>query len=831
MPSAQPVTDVRRTCFSPLGTEPTSGQGTRVDESIVDRIHGFAAIAGLLAAALGTAVALGWIFGCPLLNTFVSGGASAKANTGFALIATGLSLIGLRWQRDGLPRFSWPVRALASLEILVSVGTLLGYVLGRNLGIDEVVFQEATGRTGTTHPGRLALNTAFCFLLIGVALLLLTFKHPRGRRIAQGLGVAAGVIGIAALLGYTFKIVGLYDLGHRSQMALPAAFGIFFGALGIGCATAECGLMAPVSARGGGGMMLRRLLPVGIFVPWAVGWLAAIGNRKGFYGGDTDDVLLAAALMIIFTAVLYANARAMNRVDAEREDTQQMLRRSSEQWQLTFDCMSEGLSYHDVDFNIVGCNAAFRDMLGGKIVEGRKCYEVVHCAGEPHEDCPMQKTLKTGRSEQSEIYEPNLGKHLLVRTDPVKDGNGKVFRVVHVVEDITERKKAEENISRLAAIVQQSLDAIFSADTEGRILSWNKAAEKIYGFTAAEAIRANLSILCPPEMPNDWRETQARIVAGQPVDNVERLRMRKDGSRFYVSLTVSPMRDAHGTIIGSSAIARDISESKRAEEERARLLELERHIRRELEAKNREIEQLNAELEERVRLRTVELEAANRELEAFSYSVSHDLRAPLRSLDGFSHILLDEYAERLDEEGRDFLKRLRNATQTMGQLIDALLQLSRVTRSEMSRQAVDLTAIARQIAEDLQRTHPERHVEFRIGEGLVAQGDPRLIHAVLQNLIGNGWKFTARREQAVIEFDRGQKNGVHAFFVRDNGAGFEMQYANKLFGAFQRLHTVAEFEGNGIGLATVQRIIRRHGGNVWAEGAPDQGATFYFTLA
>lgn len=240
--------------------------------------------------------------------------------------------------------------------------------------------------------------------------------------------------------------------------------------------------------------------------------------------------------------------------------------------------------------------------------------------------------------------------------------------------------------------------------------------------------------------------------------------------------------------------------------------------------------QFNAALEQRVAERTSELAAANRELEAFSYSVSHDLRAPLRSIDGFSRIVQEDYAAKLDDEGRDHLTRVRAAAQRMGQLIDALLDLSRVGRAELRREQVDLSTVARAVAADLHRREPDRAVELILADGPAAEGDPRLLRVVLDNLLGNAWKFTSKCAHARIEFGAVEHDGHTAWFVRDNGAGFDPAHAAKLFGAFQRLHSVEEFAGTGIGLATVQRIIRRHGGRVWAEGTVDQGATFWFDL-
>jgi len=265
------------------------------------------------------------------------------------------------------------------------------------------------------------------------------------------------------------------------------------------------------------------------------------------------------------------------------------------------------------------------------------------------------------------------------------------------------------------------------------------------------------------------------------------------------------MRDEDGKLKGFAKITRDVTERKRNEDQ---------------------IRKLNENLQNH----SVRLEAANKELEAFSYSVSHDLRSPLRSIDGFSLALMEDHAAKLDPEARDYLQRVRAATKRMAQLIDDLLALSRVSRTELVRTKVDLSEAARTVAAELRKTQPDRQALFVIADGLNVEGDPHLLRIVLDNLLGNAWKFTAKRDGARIEFGSIGENGTRQFFIRDNGAGFDMSYAHKLFGAFQRLHANEEFAGTGIGLATVQRIINRHGGRISAEGVVGEGATFRFSL-
>ncbi len=283
----------------------------------------------------------------------------------------------------------------------------------------------------------------------------------------------------------------------------------------------------------------------------------------------------------------------------------------------------------------------------------------------------------------------------------------------------------------------------------------------------------------------------------------------KDGTHLYAYVSIGCVRNYDGQVAYVLVLLDDITERKRAEAE---------------------IQALHASLEERVQERTAQLRAAIKEQESFSYSVSHDLRSPLRAIDGFSLALLENHSSDLDDQGRADLARVRANANRMGELIDGLLRLSRLSRQELRVSEVDLSALTEEVAASLREIEPDRAVTFRIEPGVQGPGDRDLLRVVLDNLIGNSWKFTSQRGSATIEFGADEHDGETAYFVRDDGAGFDMAYADKLFGAFQRLHGQAEFPGTGIGLATAARIVHRHGGRIWAEGKPGDGATFWFTL-
>lgn len=377
-----------------------------------------------------------------------------------------------------------------------------------------------------------------------------------------------------------------------------------------------------------------------------------------------------------------------------------------------------------------------------------------------------------------------------ISLSPLETGEGRF--VCCAVRDLTERRKLEDMRLR-AALVDSSEDAIIS-HWQGRITSWNRAAERLLGYSAPEVLGRDVRMLLPPHLYEDVDKILELVSLGGRTDSLDTVRLDRAGQEVEVSITFSGMRGPDQVLEGISETLRGISLRKRTE----------RQLKQAMEA----------------------AEAAHQQLESFSYSVAHDLKAPLRGIHSFSLILLEKYGERLDDQGRHYLSTVCHNSSYMGELIDNLLELARLARRRIAPTKLDLAELARASLARLQMADPTRQVEVFIPETLPDRGDIGLLGVVWDNLLGNAWKFTQQQPQARIEV--GCARGV--YFLKDNGAGFDMAFSAKLFGAFQRLHRRDEFPGLGIGLATVQRIIDLHGGKVWAEGEVGRGTTVYFTL-
>ncbi len=478
----------------------------------------------------------------------------------------------------------------------------------------------------------------------------------------------------------------------------------------------------------------------------------------------------------------------------------------------------------DRDFRIMTFNTAlkrqYEERFGAELKEGARIADILA----DHPEALAQRLSVVGRALRGEetqalwtLGQPRPDSRWYdVRVTPLRDETGHVIGGSLIGRDITEKREAEsalrQNEARFRTLGVQAPVGIFEVDARGECTFVNTRWCELTGLSPEEARgRAWSHAVHPDDLARVAFAWDAAIERSGEFRADYRLQ-RPDGEELWVSAAAAPLFDALGQPSGWLGTVADVTERRRSEEE--------------IRSNRDEIRALNDRLASRARA----LEAANRELETFSYSVSHDLRTPLRAIDGFTRALEEDYGTGLDEKAHDYMERVRRATRRMGQIIDDLLLLSRLARRQLRSERVDLTALAGEVDAALRAAQPERIVDFSAAPGLCATGDSRLIRLVLENLLDNAWKYTSRKPRARITFGMENGAGEAVFYVRDDGAGFDMAYADKLFGAFQRLHSSDEFPGSGIGLATVARIVQRHGGWTWAVGATGQGATFYFTL-
>ncbi len=908
-----------------------------LDPGVSRRLGQFVSACSLLAMVFGLWVLAGWALHSQIVKSILPGQVPVEANTAICFILIGFALWILRKDQPAAAS-GWALAAKLAAAIASMVGllSLLEFMIGWDFGIDQLLFAAgAKNVAGSAWPGLMSPLAAWGFFLLGPTLLLLDAKTKLGRWSTQLLPSVVALAAMFGILDFVLDPTATHTYSSPvSSLALSVvSFGLMF-------ARPQWGLGALVTGPTLGGTLTRRFFPAAILVPLVVGWLRWKKEMTGPYS-DWSGL----TWMTVLTVVLLASLTAWTGFTVDRAER--------------------------------------------------------------------------------------------------------------------ERRQSQETVTRLAAIVTSSNDAIFGKTLEGIVTSWNPGAEAIYGYSAAEMIGHSISVSVPPDRREDFAAIMDRVKRGQPVEHHETTRLRKDGQIIHVSLGVSPVRDEAGRIVGASTIARDITERKKAErelresQERFRILfdemlvgfallepiydeagkpcdfrylevnpafethcglgrdevvgktirevlptlepiwiatygkvavtgesihfeshaePLERWLelsafrtcknqvavtfadiserkraeeaRRESEERfqamangipqlawmaepdghifwynqrwyeytgttfeqmegwgwqsvhdpdvlpkvlmgwkaaiaagvpfdmefplrgvdavfrtfltrvmpfkdsegrvtrwfgtntdiserqraEEEIHRLNDELEQRVQRRTAQLQAANQELEAFTYSVSHDLRAPLRHISGFSKILSEEFGPKLPAEAQHHLQRIEQGTRRMGLLVDDLLKLARVGRSELTLRATELKSLIDEVIAELSPECTNRQIEWKIGNLGSVACDAGLMKQVFQNLLSNALKFTQPRAQAVIEVGEKSEAGSPILFVRDNGVGFSMKYADKLFGVFQRLHRLEDFEGTGVGLATVQRIVEKHGGRIWAEAEPDKGATFSFTL-
>ncbi len=759
-----------------------------------------------------------------------------KANTAAAFVLAGLSLFLLDPENSTVSARARRLggRAAAAATALLGAMTLAEYLLHRDLGLDLLLFPDASSSIAISPPGRMAPHTAFNFVLLGGALLLLDLETRKGHRPGQFLALVAAVISAVAAIGYTYSVASLYKITSYTGMALHTSLTFLVLSLGVLSVRPDRGLTALLFAGGPGGIMARRLIPAAFLVPVVLGWLRLEGQRAGLYGTEVGTGLMVISTVVALMAVLYGTALAMERSDALRRRAEEGIRRlnaeleervlerteqlkeSRSRLASILDSVGEGVVVADRDGKFVLFNPAAERILGLGATETDPAewpatYGAFQIDGKtpfPAEELPLVQAIRGESPDDVEMFIRNPqvpeGAPISLSGRPIRDAEGQLRGGVVVFRDISQRKRAEaalkESEARLQLALESAAMGMWDLDLLHDTAVRSLRHDQIFGYSTLQP-EWGAEIFMSHLLPEDREPVRARFEAAFTSGELDmECRVRwPDETVHWIAARGHVYRDESGKPERMMGVVADATERKRAEQTLAE--------------------------------RSDQLVAANRELEAFSYSVSHDLRAPLRHIGGFAELLNKSAASALGEKERRYLQTISDAATKMGCLIDDLLVFSRMGRAEMRSTWIDLGNLVAEAQNELRNEMGGRDVVWRLhGLGSV-RGDPALLRQALVNLLSNALKYSRPRPRAEIDIgtlpDGSEETVV---FVKDNGVGFDMRYVDKLFGVFQRLHPSEEFDGTGIGLANVRRIIHRHGGRTWAEGAVDQGATFYFSL-
>jgi PAS domain S-box-containing protein len=892
----------------------------------------FSRYASVLAIAFGAMVLTGWTLHIQRLKGLIPGQVAVKANTAICFILLGTALwLATREVRKRV--LSLSSTSLALLASFIGLLSLLECWEGWDLGIDQLLFKAgADDLPGSVRLALMSPISAADFFLLGIAIALLNVKGRRARVLQTSAATLAAVSAMFGILDFVLEAQKTHT--HIAPLTALVLLLISFAVL---CARAEGGLGALLVSGTVGGVLCRRLLPSALLIPIVIAWLRWKGQQTGFYSEWTGLAIMTVSAAVLLGGLTVWTTFVLDRTEARQQESEESVRGLA----AIVTCSNDGIIGKTLDGIVTSWNP------GAEAIYGYSAEEMI---GQPMTrivppdrlDEFQEFLLQLRRGKVVRVYETERmrkdGKRIPVSitVSPLRDEAGSIIGASTIARDITDRKQAEKKLQEASrytrSLIEASLDPLVTISKEGKITDVNEATEKSTGISRDRLIGSDFCDYFTE--PDKARQGYQQVFSSGFVRDYPLAIRHSSGQVIDVLYNATVFRNESGEVEGVFAAARDITERKRAQEallnsekryrslvtataqvvwttdpqgvvedmpmwreitgqtrdevrgtgwlnavhpeDRDRtnkvwatavrdrsLYEIEYRVRRndgeyrhfgvrgvpvlqedgsitewvgtctditERKQAEEEVRRLNSELEQRVIQRTAQLEAANRELEAFTYSVSHDLRAPLRHISGFSKMLAEEFAATLPPEAQHQVQRIQEGTRRMGQLVDDLLNLGRVGRREPTLQVAGLRSIVDEVINSLKAEIADRQVEWKIGDLPYVECDTALIQQVFQNLLSNALKFTRPRSHAVIEIGQEQRDGKSVVYVRDNGVGFSMKYADKLFGVFQRLHRAEDFEGTGVGLATVQRIIQKHGGRIWAEAELDKGAHFYFTL-
>jgi PAS domain S-box-containing protein len=793
-----------------LATAPAPGETDSFDslssEQTLNWRHGGGALGGF-ALLVSLIVVAGWALRVPILRSFVGGDVQMEANTALALALASTSALILASVGPG----SRHARTLGYIAAAIALVSLFESATGINAGIDQLLIKDVPA-AGAPTPGRMAPNTALALVLLAATIELTGARRRAFLR--QLLGFAAASIALVAALGYASGAPRLYGIFAGTQMALPTALALLALAIGVLALQPSSGLMTYVTRTSPGARLGRRLVPPVVMIPTILALLRLGGTHLGLFDAAIGSWLTSVLTIVLICVLVTLYARALD--DAERQRRLQEL--FSRRLVAVVDSSIDAVLSCDLEGRVTSWNRGAERLFGYSAAEidGHDVSVLVPVDRAQAEQTILEVVLIGEEVEHHEtrwLARDGQAVDISLSLSPICDRSGRVVGASSIARDITEQVRAREALRRSEELFRGGFEhspiGMALSTPGGNFERVNEAFARMLGYDDPDELAgASLeSISHPGDVARGIRAVSPSPIADvRRPETSEKRFIRRDGAVINVVLASNLVREGHGKPTGLFTQVEDITERRQAEQR---------------------IRDLNSTLEQRVGQRTSELQAANHELEGFAYSLAHDLRTPLRAIDGFGATLSRRHSEQLGDQGQELLGRIRGASSKMGELIDSMLLLSELTRRELSFERANLTAIAREIADELRSGEPTRQVQFKIATGLEARGDVGLLRIMLGNLLDNAWKFTVGRENGRIDVSR-VRPGV--FAVSDNGVGFDMDFADLLFRPFARLHRDDEFPGNGVGLTTAERIALRHGGALWGEAEPGAGATFYFTL-
>lgn len=767
-------------------------------DSLLNKMEQWAKYFAYVVIIIATLVLIIWQFN--ILKHPVPRLVAMNPVAAITFIFSGFSFLLLATKTPVPKKILWG-RILACIIILIGLLRIISRFSELNIPIDTILFNERLSEESKGNmSNRMASNTAFNFMLLGIALLLLNVETRQKKMPGQIIALIISFIALLSIVGYLYKVNTFYGTLAYVPMAIHTAISFLFLSFAIFFVNPGKGPMGEFTSPFTGSFIARFLIPAAIIIPILLGFLRLQAAWTGIVSLESGAALLVLAIIIIFLALTWFIVVSLNKRDWLKQETDHALRESEEQIQTIFNAAPDAVIVMDQEGKIIQWNPKAESILGwssdeviGKLLSEiiiPERYREAHRKGIKH-------FLRTGEGPLfGKIVEISAltksGNELDVALNIAASSRIKNrYLFIGFLRDLTGQKKAEE---KFKALLDSAPDAMIIANDKGEIVLINQQTETLFGYVRDELIGKPVEILIPDDFRSRHKGHRDQYFSDPKVRamgaGLELFAMRRDGTKFPVEISLAPLQTEEGLLV--SASVRDISPRKGLENE---------------------------------------LKKTNAELEAFTYSVSHDLRAPLRGIIGFTAILEEDYSSKLDDEAKRITSVIKNNTLKMGHLIDALLAFSRMGKQEIMKTQINTQKMVHEIVDELVQQN-NRHVT--IGWNIHAlppvSADTNTIRQVWINLISNAIKYSGHKKHPYIEINSESRDGQIVFFVKDNGVGFDQQYSHKLFKVFQRLHGPEEFEGTGVGLALVEKIVSRHGGKVWAEGKADEGACFYFSL-